>query len=208
MPWAGIRFVDRRGAVRLHPVGRDRPKGTRDIARIDSIVLHQMGFSRGNDITAYDGVGVHYCVLPDGTITQNHDPETYLWASNGLNSRSVAVEFAGNFPSVRGRAHNEARFGRHIPPLPQIFGGRTLLKTLKEGPGIRLQYVFGHVQASWPNKGNCPGPHIWYNVGEWGLRQLGLSDGGRGFHVAGGHPIPDRWRDSEWDLTLEDLMGA
>ena len=31
-------------------------------------------------------------------------------------------------------------------------------------------------------------------VGEWGLANLQLSDGGKGYKLADGDPIPDSWR--------------
>jgi len=68
-----------------------------------------------------------------------------------------------------------------------------LLLHVKGSLGVR--FVFAHRQANYPTKANCPGPHIWYNVGQWALGR-GFSDGGPGFHVAGGAPIPDTWRDS------------
>ena len=70
---------------------RDKP---REVQQIDSIVLHQMGFSRGTDPMRYLGVPAHYIVMADGTIAQLHNWETYLFTSNALNSRSIGVEIA------------------------------------------------------------------------------------------------------------------
>ena len=41
---------------------------TRDLAGVDGIMLHQMGFDRGNDLARYNGVIGHYAVTRDGTI--------------------------------------------------------------------------------------------------------------------------------------------
>jgi hypothetical protein len=99
--------------------------------------------------------------------------------------------------------HNEAKFGVHEPTLSQIMAGRGLLQQLKQDHGIT--HVFAHRQADRVGRGNCPGPHVWYNVGEW-ARRLGLSDGGAGFTLTGGAPIPESWRDAAYDLTLEAMF--
>ena len=60
-------------------------------------------------------------------ILQNHPNAAYLWASNGLNRGSVAVEFVGNFPNTRGKWWKGDKFGRHIPTKDQITAGRALV---------------------------------------------------------------------------------
>ncbi len=55
--------------------------------------------------------------------------------------------------------------------------------------------MFAHRQGEAENaRGNCPGPDIWYNVGEWAVRELAMSDGGKGYKEGNGSPIPDNWR--------------
>ena len=83
-------------------------KGVRDPKTVYALVLHQMAFSRGNDPKRYDAVASHYTILPDGQITQLHPVSALVWTSNGFNPRSVAVEFAGNFPNVKGACWSPA----------------------------------------------------------------------------------------------------
>ena len=64
---------------------------------VDAVMLHQMGFSRGSDLHRYLNVTAHFVVMPDGSVGQLHPLSARLPASNGFNSRSVAIEFAGNF---------------------------------------------------------------------------------------------------------------
>ncbi|HEY8504239.1 MAG TPA: N-acetylmuramoyl-L-alanine amidase [Gemmataceae bacterium] len=194
-----FRIVDRRSSVLRHPVGRDRPRGKRPAGAIDAVVLHQMGFSRGANASAYDGVPAHFAVLPDGTVLHLHDATTLLHASN---DRGIAVEFAGNFPNEQGRAWAAQRFGSHTPPREQIIAGRLLVMYLARVLGVR--FVFAHRQANAGRKPNCPGPHIWYNVGEWCVANLGLDDGGTGYAISSrtrkGAPIPNGWRDPRFEL--------
>lgn len=79
--------------------GRARPPG-----QVHALVLHQMAFSRGNDPARYDTVNSHFAILPDGAILQLHPTSALLWASNGLNAGSVAVEFAGTSQTSEGDA--------------------------------------------------------------------------------------------------------
>jgi hypothetical protein len=64
---------------------------------------------------------------------------------------------------------------------------------LQEHYGI--SFVFTHRQGELlRRRGNCPGPEIWYHVGQWAVDELGMSDGGRGFKERRGTAIPDSWR--------------
>lgn len=166
-------------------------KGKRDTAKINALVLHQTAFSRGNDTTKYDNIPVHFVIPPDGKIVQLHPIAEYLWSSNGLNPRSVAVEFVGNFRSVRGFFYKPQQFGCHALTPDQIRAGRDLIKHL--AAQINLKHVLTHSQAS-KDRTNDPGPEIWYYVGQWAVDNLGLGDGGPKFFVGTGQPIPDEWR--------------
>lgn len=196
-------FHDRRAEVRNHPKGRSRvirAKSPRDLSKVDSVVLHSMGFDWSQyPLEHYYGVDCHFAVLRRGSILWLHDPEDYLNASDEFNRRAIAIEFEGNPASDLGGAFDEETFGQHEPTLSQIFSGRSLLLKLKVEYDIAR--IHAHRQADGGGRGNCPGPHVWYNVGEYG-RRIGMSDGGTGFHLAGGKAIRDTWRDPKWDLTV------
>jgi hypothetical protein len=183
---------------------RDRPA-----SNVDALVLHQMGFDRGNDPRSYLRVKAHFIILQDGTVAQLHNITDYLYSSNGLNSRSVAVEFAGNFPSSRGgwwhprgttaeqRQNRQDRVNHH-----QVSAGLFLIGWLMFDPGIR--FLFAHRQAGTHH--NCPGPGIWFNIGEEGLK-MGLSDGGPNFKMGHGKTIPDSWRNyNYWVFEEEEII--
>ena len=157
---------------------------------VDAVVLHQMAFSRGNDVGRYKNVTAHFIVVPDGTVAQLHPIAARLPASDGFNARAVAVEFAGNLRSANGNWWKPDRFGRDELTPAQAESGRRLLRVL-EGMGIR--HVFAHRQSS-AKRGNDPGPEIWSSVAQWGIDDLGMSDGGQGYAIGGGKPIPAAWR--------------
>ena len=176
---------------RTHLTPKSKRIRTRDPKTVYALVLHQMAFSRGSDPGKYDKVGAHYAILPDGKTLQLHPVSAYLYASNGFNKGSVAVEFAGNFPNTKGKCWQSAKFGCHTLTQAQIDAGRYLVRHLIRTVG--LTHILAHRQSSGTRE-NDPGPDIWRQVGQWGVDTLGLKDGGPGFKVGSGNPIPEAWR--------------
>ena len=168
-------------------------KGPRDMKKVKALVLHQMAccFQRKDPLKGYLRLKAHFAILPDGRILQIHPVNELLWASNGFNSGSVAVEFAGNFPSTRGTWWQGEKYGRNRVTPAQIEAGRRLIRNLIGTIGLTT--VLAHRQSS-ATRENDPGPDIWSQVGQWAVDQLGMKDGGPGFKVGGGNPIPDLWR--------------
>lgn len=179
-----------------HSAPRDRTQDGRTICRrgrhqtigqVRGAFLHQTGFVNGN-IGRYDPIIAHFVVMRSGTVLQIRDATTVL---NSVSAgRAVDIEFEGSYASVR----QIRRGGSALhPPLAQIMGGRALLQHLKHRLGI--DHVWAHRQASRMQRDNCPGPQLWYNVGEWGIQTCGLSSAGVR------DPIPDEWRDPDLDLV-------
>ena len=199
--------IDKLGDIRGNQI-RCRKNGVktygsikhRDLNKIDALVLHQIAFNGGEGAERYYDVSVHYIITPNGTIFQNHDESVYCYGSGAFNSWSVAVEFVGNFKNDRGKwwKHKDsARALKSELTKEQVYSGRKLVLFLKESLGIK--YVFAHRQAS-TKKSNCPGPEIWYNVGEWALKN-GLTEGRtKDFKLSKGKSIPKEWRDKKYDV--------
>jgi hypothetical protein len=190
--------------------------GTRVASMIDAAVLHQTAFSRGNTPELYLTVNAHFVVLPNGLILHLHPIEANLWASNAFNDVGIAIEFVGNFPTEKG-VWWQGDPGRHTPTKDQINSGRDLLRSRVNTQDI--DFVFAHRQGyisddrlggpdpfrselrqgsvaspQTNQRSNCPGPDIWHGIGEWALTNLGLSDGGKGYKLADGDPLPHSWR--------------
>ncbi len=170
----------------------EKRKAERPLSAIQGIVLHQTGFRRGSDADRYRRVTSHFVILPDGQIVKNHPETSVVWASNGFNAYTVAIEFAGNFPSARGRWWKPDDYGRHRPTSAQIASGQCLVHKLYFDIES-IVWILAHRQAS-PRRGNDPGPDIWYEVGDWAVAELEMNDGGLGFSINGGRSIPDSWR--------------
>lgn len=167
--------------------------GMRPAAQVKALVLHQMACcrSRRNALTDYLKIGAHFAIMVDGRILQLHPEAALLWASNGFNHGSVAVEFAGNFPNTKGKWWQGDTYGRDQVTPAQLEAGRRLVRHLVAKIGLRT--VLAHRQSS-ASRENDPGPDIWYHVGQWAVDTLKLSDGGPGFKVDDGNAIPDLWR--------------
>lgn len=170
---------------------KDKRKKVRNIKDVYALVLHQTGFSRGNEPKKYNKVTSHFVILPNGTILQLHPLTAYLYASNGFNRGSVAVEFVGNFPSTQGKCYKPERFGCNKVSNEQIQAGRKLIKYLSNK--INLTHILAHRQSS-GSRGNDPGPDLWFYVGQWAVNNRGLNDGGSDFKIQSGKSIPDAWR--------------
>jgi len=168
-------------------------RGTRDPRTVYALVLHQMAccFKPKDPLKRFLTVGAHFAITEDGRILQLHPVSTLVWASNGFNNRSVAVEFAGNFPNTRGTWWQGDTYGKNRPTPAQVNAGRQLVRHLVRTMG--LTHVLTHRQSSGTRE-NDPGPDIWFDVGQWAVNTLGLNDGGPGFKIDAGNPIPDEWR--------------
>ena len=166
---------------------------TRDPKRVWALVLHQMAccYNVKDPMTRFLKMAPHFAILPDGRILQLHPILSLTGASNGFNPGSVAVEFAGNFPDTRGKWWHGAENGQNQVTSAQIEAGRYLVRYLMRTMGLRE--ILAHRQSS-GTRDNDPGPDIWYHVGQWAIDNLGLKDGGPGFKVGTGNPIPDLWR--------------
>jgi hypothetical protein len=176
----------------------------RDAGDVDALVLHQMSFNRGDSPLSYLNTNAHFIILRGGQIAQLHRVTDYLYASSALNARSMAVEFAGNMPSERGRYYRPARFGRHRVTMEQVTAGRWLLQYVRREYGIT--HVFAHRQGT-NGHTNCCGPDIWFNIGEWGIAN-GFSDGGLGYTEGPGLPIPNSWRNHNYMVFTEAEASA
>ncbi len=170
----------------------------RAISRVRSIVLHQSTFSRmGLDSRPeddFDHTIAHFVVRQNGVI---HRLRTYdALLNNSRGGTSVSVEFEGNFANTRGRVWHEASHGRHSLTPAQAFAGRDLVLLIRKEIPDQISYIFGHMQFSnLPGRANCPGPHVWYNVGYWATRFLGMQSA-----IRGARPIPREWEDSRFDV--------
>ncbi len=219
-----ITISNQRSQVTGELIGIFDGRRTRPLSAIDSIMLHQTGFfqsARGNNVAAYDHMIAHFVVLPNGTILQLRDLEARL--NSIAKDYGLHVEFVGcfnndSFDCARYRSYLADETSRRerptrcnpavvtrsrgdIPTLEQIRAGRQLISTLVAFPAIadQIDYILAHRQLSTLSRANCPGPHIWYNVGHWAETSptLSLSSGRRRARA-----IPTSWTDPRFVIPL------
>lgn len=217
---------------------KSRRQGTRDPRKVYALVLHQMAccFNRPDPLKNYLNTGAHFVILQDGRILHLHPISAMVWASNCTSPRSVAVEFAGNFPDTRGRwwfnCTKDPKTGEYREidnkKCCQYMASHRDQKGCDYLAGKRNQVTQAQIEAgrylvrylvrtmglktilahrqSSSSRENDPGPDIWYHVGQWAVDNLGLGDGGPGFKCGTGKPIPDAWR--TWGRTTGGATGA
>ena len=106
-----------------------------------------------------------------------------IWHGNCLSPGSVAVEFEGNFPNIKGGwwINKEAKVpDKDKPTQAQLESGKFLTSYLKTV--LNTTHILAHRQGS-DSRENDPGPDVWYNVGQWAIDKLGLTDGGATFQM-------------------------
>jgi len=82
----------------------------------------------------------------------------------------------------------------------QIDAGRRLVMYLKAAIGIKE--IWAHCQSTVADKPNCPGPDVWYYIGEWAKNNAGLKIGNDGKKIGRGrYDIPTEWKNP---LLLSD----
>jgi hypothetical protein len=65
-----------------------------------------------------------------------------------------------------------------VPTTQQLLAGRLLVRFLTETV-LTIEHIYSHQQVyTHGNRGNCPGPHIWFNVGKWAVDNLSLNSSG------------------------------
>jgi hypothetical protein len=172
-----VQIIDRTGqtATVTHTLDKryimsgGNPSARRTTSAISGIMLHQTSFMT-RSIDRMNSVIANYGVMPDGRVLFLRALDLAL-NSVGTDQHAIDIEMVGNYPGAQDirqarRRHEEVPH----PPLVQIGAGRALVKHLQSQHG--LTRIMTHVQ--WRAK-NCCGPHFWYNVGDWAIRNLGMT---------------------------------
>lgn len=187
---------------------------TRSLSDINSIVLHQTAYfqsARGNSIDAYDYTIAHFVVLPILNVIQVRPLETRL--NSIASDYGIHIEFVGCFYndsydcSTHQRQTNQGRCtaalvrrgGGELPLTDQSLNGQDLIRYLVGLPSLNIQHILAHQQLTTMHRENCPGPHIWYNIGHWAVNNLGLTDSRPNTrpHM---RPIPPLWNNARFQI--------
>lgn len=174
------------------------------------ITLHQTACNMGERIARYDTIGAHFAVLRSGRVLRMADLNRIVYHGNGWNEQCVGIEIDGLYAGVENNpdtALDEALRSTWDDPTtptretpmqvtPQAMAAtRALIRWIvweTAQNGGRMKVLCAHRQSS-EDRRNDPGEAIWKAVALPLHAELGLSDGGLGFKIGTGYPIPEAW---------------
>jgi hypothetical protein len=188
----------RKHAAQAHGEGGQWKVTDRPIAKVTGICLHQTACNLGERVERYDTVGAHLCVTRAGKIIWLHDFDRLVMHGNGWNTATIGVEIDGLYagvegdpstvwddPSTSGREQGQALTPQTIEAM------KSIVRWIK-GELPQVNALVAHRQSS-SSRRNDPGSAIWKAIALPMHAELGLSDGGVGFKLGNGIPIPEAW---------------
>jgi N-acetyl-anhydromuramyl-L-alanine amidase AmpD len=193
-------FFDRRASASL--AGQKHDGGSRPWNRITGICLHQTACNLGENPPRWDTVGAHLGITRQGKVVWLHDFDRIIWHGNGWNAQTVGIEMDGLYAGVQGDATTvwddpETPFREQAQtPTPELIHAtqgacRWIFDEVAKHGG-KVTALVAHRQSS-TSRRNDPGSALWQGVALPLIRELGLSDGGPGFKLVDGYPIPEAW---------------
>jgi N-acetyl-anhydromuramyl-L-alanine amidase AmpD len=153
----------------------------------------------GESISRYDSVGAHFAVTRMGKVIWLHDFDRQVAAANGWNDGTVSIEVDGLYAGVEGDASTvwddpstPSKEQAMVLTPATVTALKALLRWIKQQLGPQMNAIVSHRQAS-DDRRNDPGSAIWQQAALPMSAELGCSDGGIGFKLGDGLPIPEVW---------------
>lgn len=180
---------------------QDKVGSKRDWSKVTGICLHQTACMLGERPERWDTVGAHVGVTRSGKVIWMHDFNKVVWHGNAWNKQTVGIEIDGLYAGIEGDPRTvwddpstpSKEQGMLLRPIAVEAAKQTIRWICAEVArnGGKIKALVAHRQSSL-NRRNDPGSAIWQAVALPMHAELGLSDGGTGFHI-GGYPIPEAW---------------
>jgi hypothetical protein len=180
----------------------------RDISDITGICLHQTACVMGENPPRYRRLSIHYVVTLDGVPIQTCPIESRLFGGDRWNNGTIQIEVDGAYPGLLDdpttldKREDAETFWAKGPVKTPMRTTAVAMRTLRnlqrylielvrrKGGAIRV--IVAHRQASGTRQSD-PGAEIWQQGALPILEEHGLSDGGVGFKLGDGRPIPEGW---------------
>lgn len=196
-------LIDRRGtAAQAHGPKGAWKVGRRSWAKTTGICLHQTACVLGERPARWDTVGCHVGITRNGKIIWLHDFDRVVAHGNGWNAQTVGIEIDGLFAGVEGNAStvwNDPDTATQEVAMQltaeQVIAARDAIRWIHHEVaknGGKLTALVAHRQSS-KSRRNDPGSEVWEQIALPMQNELGLSDGGAGFKIDDGRPIPEAW---------------
>lgn len=169
----------------------------RDWSKIEGVMLHQTGCRMSENESVWQPVNAHCGVTREGKIILMHNFQWEIWHGHNLSPETIGIEVEGNFYGMEGVKGTFWKQGGGPHELNDM--QKTALDNLFDlihvefdKNGGKFTKVFAHRQAS-DQRENDPGESIWKYAGVPWQEKLGADDGGEGYKVKSGKPIPREW---------------
>ena len=196
----GTQFFDRRKyAAQVHGPEHEWPVTDRPIEKVTGVCLHQTACLLGERVERYDTCGAHFAVTRMGKIIWLHDFDRNVAAANGWNNGTVSIEVDGLYAGVEGDPStvwdDPSTPGREtaMTLTPETINAvNALLRWIKQQLGPQMNVIVAHRQSS-SSRQNDPGSGIWKHCALPMHLELHCTDGGIGFKLDSGKPIPEKW---------------
>lgn len=176
--------------------------GHRDWSKVTGICLHQTACDLGENPPRYDSVGCHVGITKTGKVIWLHDFDRLIVHGNGWNTQTVGIEIDGLYAGVEG----DPKTVWNDPSTPKTEVGAVLSQASIDSTREAIRWIYDRVQSNGgqlkalvahrqasENRRNDPGSAIWKEIGLVMSEELNLSDGGAGFKIGKGYPIPESW---------------
>lgn len=176
--------------------------GKRDWSKVTGICLHQTACVLGENPPRWDTVGAHCGVTRSGQVIWLHDYNKLVVHGNQWNAQTVGIEIDGLYAGVEGNPKtvwNDPSTAKK--EVGQVLTSESVEATCQlirqicdevERHGGKVKALVAHRQAS-ANRQSDPGSAIWQRIALPMSGELGLHDGGPGFKLSDGYPIPEAW---------------
>jgi N-acetyl-anhydromuramyl-L-alanine amidase AmpD len=191
---------------------KEHDYGARPWSKVTGITLHQTACEMGLHVARYDTIGAHFVVMRDGIALWMHDATRLIGHGGqrnpphaGWNPQCIGIEIDGLFAGIAGDPRTvwddpSTKVHEHdIPPTDeQIVTTKNLCRWIVgdvAAHGGKIGALVAHRQAS-SDRESDPGSAVWQQVAMPLHAELGLTDGGPGFTVGYGLPIPVEWDSS------------
>jgi N-acetyl-anhydromuramyl-L-alanine amidase AmpD len=193
---ASGRFHDLRSTATQNSLGGRRPWN-----QVTGVTLHQTACVLGERPQRWATVVAHLGITRAGQVIWMHDFEKVVWHGNGLNASTIGIEMEGTYAGIEGddrtfwRPHDEPDRKSQTPTLELVEAAKATVRWIcgeVARHGGRIAHVFAHRQAS-NQRDSDPGSALWQRVAMPLHAELTLDDGGPGYTVGNGLPIPEKW---------------
>jgi hypothetical protein len=166
-------------------------------SEVTGICLHQTACNLGERPQRWATIGAHLGVTRAGRVIWMHDLHHAIVHGNGFNTNTVGIEMEGSYPGIEG---NLSTFWRtteqpQSPTAELVAAARATVRWIcaeVANHGGKVTSLVAHRQASDERQAD-PGSALWQQVALPLMSELSLSDGGPGFKIDSGSPIPEAW---------------